>query len=155
MSKRDTLAYVLVGLSAWVNGAIGFRLGGRILFQNGPFVVVCVAIVIAVLVCAVFQGTFSWRKGARSDAVTVAVIMALPGLFGETARQGVFTVATGLPASNAPAFAAVIFFGNAVLLTYAVVMSRRGSGLSEMPGERGRGEDGPGVRFAGPGGEVP
>jgi hypothetical protein len=135
MSKRDTLAYVLVGLSAWVNGAIGFRLGGRVLFQNGPFVVVCVAIVIAALVCGVFQATFAWRKAERSDAVTVAVIMALPGLFGETARQLVFQAATGLPAGDGPAFAAVIFFGNAVLLTYAVLIARRGSGQRGQAGE--------------------
>ncbi len=135
MSNRDTMIYALVGFSAWVNGAIGFRLGGRILFQSGPFVVVCVAIVIAVLVCGVFQGTFSWRKAERSEAVTVAVIMALPGLFAETARQLVFQPATGLSVGDAPTFAAVIFFGNAVLLTYAVLIARRGRRQRGMAGE--------------------
>jgi ABC-type transport system involved in cytochrome bd biosynthesis fused ATPase/permease subunit len=125
MSTRDHLVYALVGLSAWLNGAIAFHLGGRILFENGPIVTALVAAVIALLVCLVFRATFAWRKGRASDAVTVAVIMALPGLFGETARQMVFPWATGLPAAEAPTFAAVIFFGNAVLLTYALIVGRR------------------------------
>jgi hypothetical protein len=52
--------------------------------------------------------------------------MALPGLFAETLRQIVFPWATGLAVQIAPAFAAVIFFGNAALLTYALVVARRG-----------------------------
>lgn len=125
MSNRDRLIYVLVGLSAWLNGAIAFHFGGRILFESGPIVTGLVGAVIALLVCLVFRATFLWRKGRASDAVAVAVIMALPGLFGETGRQLVFSWATGLRAADAPAFAAVIFFGNAVLLTYALTITRQ------------------------------
>ncbi len=81
---------------------------------------------IAILVCVVFRATFAWRKARACDAVAVAVVMALPGLFGETVRQMVFSWATGLPTADAPAFAAVIVFGNAVLLSYAVLLARRG-----------------------------
>ncbi len=123
MSRRDRIIYVLVGLSAWLNGAIGFKLGGRVLFESGPLVTVLVAIVIAVLVCAVLRGTMGWRKADPSQAVTIAVIMALPGLFGETVRQLVFTAATGLPLAASPTFSAVIFFGNAVLLAYALIIA--------------------------------
>ncbi len=125
MSHRDRLIYALVGLSAWLNGAVAFHFGGRILFESGPIVTVLVAAVIALLVCLVFRATFAWRKGRASDAVAIAVIMALPGLFGETARQLVFSWATGLAPTDSPAFSAVIFFGNAVLLTYALSLTRR------------------------------
>ncbi|MEO8927761.1 MAG: DUF5367 family protein [Caulobacteraceae bacterium] len=108
-----------------MNGAVTFRLGGRVLFENGPLIVLLVALVIAVLVCLAFRLAMNWRKTEPSRAVTAAVVMALPGLFGETARQVVFRQATGLRVKDAPAFAAVIFFGNAVLLTYAVVLARR------------------------------
>ena len=123
MSRRDKLIYALVGLGAWLNGAIGFRLGGRALFESGPLAAALVAMVVAVLVCAVFRATMTWRKGDPSQTVTIAVIMALPGLFAETARQLVFTPATGLPLNASPTFSAVIFFGNAVLLTYAVIVA--------------------------------
>ncbi len=127
MSRRDALIYALAGLGIWLNGAVSFRLGGRILFHNGPLVIAAVAVAVAVLVCLAFRVTLAWRKGRAADAVTVAVLMALPGLFGEAGRQLVFPWATGLTTSDAPAFAAVIFFGNAVLLTYAVVVQRRDS----------------------------
>ncbi len=126
VSKRDLIIYAAVGLSVWLNGAVTFRLGGRFLFESGPLVSVIFGLAIAAAVCAVFRATFSWRKGRPSDAVTVAVVMALPGLFGEAARQLAFTWATGLPVEIAPTFDAVIFFGNAVLLAYALVVARRG-----------------------------
>lgn len=126
MSRRDTLIYAIAGLSIWLHGAVAFRLGGKVLFENGPLVIVLVGIAVAALVCLAFRATMSWRKGRAQDAVTIAVIMALPGLFGEVARQLVFVWATGLPLTAAPTFAAVILFGNGVLLTYAVVVSRRG-----------------------------
>jgi hypothetical protein len=127
VSRRDALIYVAAGLAIWLNGAVSFRLGGRILFDSGPVVTVMVGIAVAVLVCVAFRATMAWRKGRASDAVTIAVLMALPGLFGETARQIAFHWATGLKVTDAPAFAAVIVFGNAVLLTYAVFIARRGA----------------------------
>jgi len=125
MTRRDVAIYAAAGFSVWLNGAVTFRLGGRFLFESGPWVTVLVAVVIAALVCLIFRTAMVWRKAPASQAVTVAVLMALPGLFGEAARQLVFGWATGLPASAQPAFAAVMLFGNAVLLTYAVVRARR------------------------------
>lgn len=125
MSRQDMLIYAVAGLVVWLNGAVAFRLGGRILFESGPLVTAFVAVVIAFLVCAAFRLAMDWRKTSASQAVTVAVVMALPGLFGEAARQLVFRWATGLTVDVAPTFAAVIFFGNAVLLTYAVIRSRQ------------------------------
>jgi len=125
MTRRDVAIYAAAGFSVWLNGAVTFRLGGRFLFESGPWVTVLVAVVIAALVCLIFRTAMVWRKAPASQAVTVAVLMALPGLFGETARQAVFPWATGLRADEAASFAAVIFFGNAVLLTYALMVSRR------------------------------
>ena len=127
MTRRETLIYAALGLGIWLNGAVTFRLGGRVLFENGPLVMVALALAVGGLICFAFQATMTWRKAPASQAVTVAVIMALPGLFAETVRQLVFPWATGLPVQAAPAFAAVIFFGNAVLLVYAVIVARRGS----------------------------
>jgi hypothetical protein len=158
MRRRDAVIYPLVGLGAWLNGAIGFRLGGRALFESGALVTALVAFVIAVLVCAVFRGTMAWRKADPSQAVTIAVAMALPGLFAETARQCVFTTATGLSPDAAPGFSAVIFFGNAVLLTYALIVAsadrRSAVDDDDRPGHVGGGvaehEDGRGGQFFGP-----
>ncbi len=70
------------------------------------------------------RGTMAWRRADPAQSVTIAVVMALPGLFGEAARQLVFPWATGLQPATQPAFAAAIFFGNGVLLAYAVWRAR-------------------------------
>ena len=124
ISRKNLAIYGLAGLGAWLNGAVSFRLGGRMLFENGPLISGLAAIAIAVAVCLVLRVTMAWRKAPDSQAVTIAVIMALPGLFGETARQLVFPWATGLRPETAASFAATIFFGNAVLLTYALIKAR-------------------------------
>jgi len=125
ISDKDMLIYALAGLGVWLNGAVTFRLGGRMLFENGPLVSGAAAIAIAVAVCLVLRVTMAWRKAPDSQAVTIAVTMALPGLFGETARQMVFPWATSLQPDTAATFAATIFFGNAALLTYAWFKARR------------------------------
>ena len=125
ITTKDTLIYLVAGLGVWLNGAVTFRLGGKLLFENGPLVSVAAAVAIAAAVCVVLRTTMNWRKAPDSQAVIIAVIMALPGLFGETARQIGFSWATGLKVDAAPTFAATIFFGNAVLLTYALIKARR------------------------------
>jgi hypothetical protein len=125
LSDKDILIYAAVGFSVWLNGAVTFHFGGRTLFESGIWVTVLVALVIAVSICLIFRSTMRWRKTGETQAVSVAVVMALPGLFGEAVRQTIFSWATGLKVSTAPAFAATIFFGNAVLLTYAVIKARR------------------------------
>ena len=125
MTRREALIYAGVGLSVWLNGAITFRLGGRMLFTHGPAVTALVALVIAALVCLTLRATMAWRKADPSKAMEIAVVMALPGLFGEAVRQTVFGWATGLPANAGPSFAAVIFFGNATLMTYAFIRAQQ------------------------------
>ena len=117
--------YAAVGFSVWLNGALTFRLGGAFLFESGLAVGVLVALVIAVAVCLIFRSTMRWRRAPETEAITVAIVMALPGLFGETARQTVFSWATGMRVEADPQFAATIFFGNAVLQTYAIAVARR------------------------------
>jgi hypothetical protein len=112
LSNRDSLIYAALGFSVWLSGALEFRLFGGTLFQSGALV---------------FRATMRWRGTDLSKAVTVAVTMAVPGLFGEAGRQLAFGWATGLGLPTQPVFAATIFFGNAVLLTYAVVVQRSAS----------------------------
>jgi hypothetical protein len=125
VSGREALIYAGAGLLVWLNGAVAFRLGGRMLFTHGPAVTAVLALVIAALVCLALRATMAWRKADVSQSVEIAVIMALPGLFGEAARQVVFPWATGLPADDGSQFAAVIFFGNAALMTYALLCARQ------------------------------
>jgi hypothetical protein len=106
---------------------VEFRFFGHALFESGAVITILSAAFIAVAVCLIFRSTMRWRKTAETQAVTVAVVMALPGLFGETARQMLFGWATGLRLETEPVFVATILFGNAALLTYALVRQRLAS----------------------------
>jgi hypothetical protein len=125
LNDREILIYAAVGFSVWLSGAVNFRLAGGWLFESGPWITLLVALVIALLVCLIFRSTLRWRGTSETDALTVAVVMLLPGLFGEALRQIVFGWATGLKPETQPAFAAAIIFGNSVLLTYALWKQRR------------------------------
>lgn len=125
LSGKDLLIYSAIGFSVWLSGALEFRFAGGALFESGALVALLSAVFIAVGVCLIFRTTMRWRKSPESQAVTVAVTMALPGLFGEAARQLLFGWMTGLAPRTQPVFAATIFFGNAVLLTYAIIRQRR------------------------------
>ena len=125
MTRTDTLLYALAGFSVWLSGAVSFRIGGRWLFEHGPVVLAAGALSIAVSVCLALRAAMGWRKADDRQAVEVATIMVLPGLFAETARMALFRWATGLHSETAAAFAAVLFFGTGVLMLYAVIVSRR------------------------------
>ena len=125
LSDRDIWIYGLVGFSIWLSGAVNFRLAGKWLFESGPWATALVALAIALLVCLIFRSTLRWRGTSETDALSVAVAMLLPGLFGEALRQIMFHWATGLKPATQPAFAASVIFGNGVLMAYALWMQRR------------------------------
>jgi hypothetical protein len=120
LTSRDLWIYAALGFSVWVSGAFNFWLGGKFLFESGPWVTALVAVVIAVLVCLIFRSTLRWRGTVETDCLSVAIAMLLPGLFGEAARQIFFGPMTGLKPQTQPAFAASIIFGNCVLMAYAL-----------------------------------
>ena len=123
-SRIDWLIFAALGFGVWLSGAVMFRFGGALLFENGPWVLLAVALGVAASVCFLLKATMDWRKAAAADAVTVAVGMALPGLFGDVAYVLAFPQLTGLQPLTAVPYAAVIIFGNAVLLAYALIRAR-------------------------------
>ena len=120
MSRRELSLFAVLGFGVWVSGAVMFRLGGRLLFESGTFALALSGVAIAVTVCLLLNGVMGWRKAPASQALVVAVVMALPGLFGDVAYVLVFSIVTGLPAAAAGPYAAIVIFGNAALLAFAL-----------------------------------
>ena len=125
MTQRETAIYALIGFLVWLSGAVLFKFSGALLFENGPLVLAAAALGIAGSVCFLLKAVMDWRKAAPAASVTVAVVMALPGLFGDVAYILAFEAITGLQAATAGPFAALIVFGNAALLAYALIRARR------------------------------
>ena len=98
-----------------------FRLGGRLMLQSGAVAFVVSAVAVAVSVCVLLAAIMKWRRAPLSQSVLVAVVLALPGLFADTAYTLDFSPITGLEPITAGPFAALIIFGNASLLAYALL----------------------------------
>jgi hypothetical protein len=124
LTGREMAIYAAIGFSVWLNGVLTFRLGSAFLFESSPATGIAVALFICIAVCLIFRSTMRWRRTKESEALTVAVTMMLPGLFGEAARMSLFSWATGLDVRVAPRFAATMILGNAALIAYALVRAR-------------------------------
>ena len=124
MPRRDLIILALLGFGIWLNGAVMFRFGGAMMFESGPLALLLSAVAIAVAVCLLLRSIISWRKIPPAEAVTAAVILSTPGLFGDVAYILNFSALTGLKPATAAPSTAVLIFGTAVLLTYSVVLAR-------------------------------
>ena len=112
-----------VGFGIWLSGAVMFRFGGALLFESGLPVLLLSGAGIALSVCLLLNMVTGWRKTPRAEVLRAAVVLALPGLFADVAYVLNFSALTGLQPVTAGPFAAVVIFGNAVLLTYALVLA--------------------------------
>lgn len=124
MSTKEIALLGLMGFGIWLSGAVGFRLGGALLFESGPLILAIVAIVMAASVCLLLKATMDWRKVPVSQSASVALIMTLGGLFGDVAYILNFTAITGLKPATAGPFAAVLIFATAVLYLYALIRAK-------------------------------
>lgn len=120
MPSRDVPLYALLGFLVWLSGAVMFRLGGKLMFESGPLILLASAVGIALSVCLLLKATMDWRKADAAESVAIAVVMGLPGLFGDVAYVVFFPQITGLNPLTAGPYAALIIFGNACLLSFAL-----------------------------------
>ena len=127
LSRREMVVFALLGFCVWLSGAVMFRFGGHLMFESGPWALLLSGVGIAISVCLLLNATMAWRRAPAASALSVAVAMALPGLFGDVLYVLAFANITGLQPLTVRPFAAVLIFGNAVLLTYALFRARADS----------------------------
>jgi hypothetical protein len=124
MTTKEMTTLSLLGFGIWLSGAVMFRFGGGVMFENGPWVLAASGVGIAFSVCLLLSSIMGWRKTPASQAVTAAVVMTLPGLFGDVTYVLAFQRITGLAATTAASYAAVVIFGTAALFAYALWLAR-------------------------------
>jgi len=124
MTNREMTTLALLGFGIWLSGAAMFRLGGALMFETRPWVLAASGAGIALSVCLLLSSIMGWRKVPAAQAVTAAVVMTLPGLFGDVAYILAFHEITGLSPATAGPYAAVVVFGTAALMAYALWLAR-------------------------------
>src|SRR5262245_31026438 len=75
--------FFLLGVVLWAGGTLLYRNLGTMLFESGLIVYWTNFAVTVVAFCAVFMQSASRRKIPREHWPTTALLMAVPGLFGE------------------------------------------------------------------------
>jgi hypothetical protein len=121
MPPRELWLLSLIGFSIWLSGAVTFRFGGHMMFETGTAAVALSAFAIAMSVCLLLRAVMDWRKVPIGRSVLVAVVMTLPGLFGDVVYVTWFHALSGLRPATAATYAGVVIFGTAVLYLYALV----------------------------------
>jgi hypothetical protein len=127
LPRREMALFALLGFGVWLSGAVMFRFGGHLMFESGPWVLILSGVGVAISVCLLMNATMAWRRAPAASALSVAVAMALPGLFADVFYVLAFAKITGLQPLTAAPFAAVLIFGNASLLAYALFRGRSAS----------------------------
>ncbi len=125
MLRRETALLALLGFVIWLQGAVTFHFAGALLLEHGLPILALVGLVVAVSICVLLTTIMGWRKLPAAQSVTVAVVMLLPGLFGDVVYVLAFSRLTGLQPASVGAFAAVMLFGTAALLAFALVRAAR------------------------------
>lgn len=120
MTPREMTTLSQLGFGVWLTGAVMFRFGGALMFENGPWVLAASGAGVALSVCLLLSTIMGWRRTPRAQAVTAAVVMTLPGLFGDVVYVLGFHRITGLSPATAGPYAAVVIFGTAALFAYAL-----------------------------------
>jgi hypothetical protein len=120
MSKREMAVLAAIGFSIWLLGAVMFRFGGRLMFESGPLWLAVTTGGVAISVCLLLKATMDWRGLPAAQAVTVAVTMGLPGLFGDALLLLNLTALTGLRPETAGPCGATIIAGNGAMFAYAL-----------------------------------
>ena len=123
MKTAELWKFASIGFFIWLFGAVTFRFGGHLMFESGPLIVAVSALSIALSVCVLLSTVMNWRRAPPAQSLVVAVVMALPGLFGDVAYIFAFGPITGLKPATAGTFAATVILGNAALLSFALKRS--------------------------------
>jgi hypothetical protein len=130
MKPYDKLLFVLFGCAFWVGGTILYHYRGHHVFESsdqGYWINFVLTPVVTAAICILI---LKWRGVSAADWGSAALLLALPGMFGEAALLSRFAVfMPRMRPETAGRYGAFLFATYALFLTIAeVVTVRAGSG---------------------------
>jgi len=126
MKRFDTILLLLFGLGFWTAGTLWYRQRGHLVFETTPlrfWINFALTPIVSAAVCLVI---LRWRQIPPTSWSAAALLIALPGMFGEAILLTHFAIwmPTMQPAS-AGRYAAFLFAAYALVLTIAEVVTLR------------------------------
>jgi hypothetical protein len=130
MKPNDKVILLLIGVAFWVGGTILYRYRGHHVFESsdlGYWISFVLTPVVTTVICILI---LKWRDVPAADWGSAALLLALPGMFGEAALLSRFAVfMPNMRPETAGRYGAFLFATYALFLTIAeVVTVRAGSG---------------------------
>jgi hypothetical protein len=128
MKPFDKMLLPLLGLAFWVGGTILYEFRGRYIFEGSSQRYWINFVLTPVVTAAICILILNWRHIPAADWASAALLIALPGMFGEAALLSRFAVfMPRMRPETAGRYGAFLFATYALFLTIAEVVSARAS----------------------------
>lgn len=129
MKMNDKLLFVLFGAAFWVIGTIWYELRGPQVFERTSQVYWINFVLTPVLTAVICILLLRWRHVPAAQWASAALLIALPGMFGEAALLCRFaTLMPRMHPETAGKYGAFLFATYALFLTIAEIVTIRASG---------------------------
>jgi len=126
MKMFDTVLFVLFGAAFWVVGTIWYEMRGPQVFERSSQVYLINFAITPVLTTVICILLLKWRHVPAAEWASAALLIALPGMFGEAMLLSRF--ATSMPRMHpetAGKYGSFLFATYAVFLTIAEIVTIR------------------------------
>jgi len=129
MTTRDELVFGVFGAAFWVVGTIWYELRGPHVFEGSSQRYWVNFVITPIVTAAVCILLLKWRQIAAADWSKAALLIALPGMFGEAALLSDFAkFMPRMHPETAGRYGAFLFASYALFLTIAEIIALRASG---------------------------
>jgi hypothetical protein len=135
MTTHDKLLFGLFGAAFWIVGTIWYEFRGPHVFETSSlrfWINFVITPIVSAVVCVVL---LKWRQVPAAEWASAALLIALPGMFGEAALLSRFsTFMPRMHPETAGKYGAFLFASYALFLTIAEIVTVRARGsLQRIP----------------------
>lgn len=129
MRIHDRLLFLLFGAAFWVIGTIWYELRGPQVFESGSQRYWINFVITPVLTAAICIVILQWRHVPATEWASAALLIALPGMFGEAVLLSCFaTLMPRMRLETAGKYGAFLFATYGLFLTIAEIVTVRAGG---------------------------
>jgi len=126
MRPFDKLLFPLIGIAFWVAGTILYEFRGTQVFESSSQRYWINFVLTPVVTAAICILILKWRQTPAADWASAALLIAIPGMFGEAALLSNFAVfMPRMRPETAGRYGAFLFATYALFLTIAEIVTAR------------------------------
>jgi len=126
MKMHDRVLFLLFGLAFWIIGTLWYEVRGPFVFETTSLRYWINFILTPIVSAAVCIAILRWRHIPAPEWASAALLIALPGMFGEAVLLSNFSVLMPrMQPASAGRYGAFLFAAYALFLTIAEIVTLR------------------------------